>query len=139
MPLCFGYCKKTSCVLKLYFFNFIRSELRSQSDLFTLLSRFKWKLYVRPLVHGVVTKVIFGLDQTFKKNKITFENPPFELRRNGWGEFSIGVEIYIEEERFDFMHDLCLSESRSAIHTINLEEISLVRLVPVKINLFMKA
>lgn len=87
-------------------------------------NRFKWTIYVRPLVDGFVTRVTFQLHPTFQPKIISLVDAPFEVERTGWGEFGIGVKIHIGEQEFEFVHNLCLSETRSDVHTITVEPIA---------------
>ena len=49
------------------------------------LSRFKWTIYVRPLVDGFVTRVTFELHPTFQPKIISLVDAPFELETNWLG------------------------------------------------------
>jgi len=43
--------------------------------------------------------VEFVLDKdSFKEPEIRIMHPPFEIHQTGWGEFSIGVNLYFHDE-----------------------------------------
>lgn len=82
-------------------------------------NKWKWKVYVQPL-SDYVTRVTFELHPTFQPKIISLVEEPFEVERIGWGEFTIGITIFVGEQQFEFKHNLCLSENRSTTHTIQM-------------------
>ena len=59
----------------------------------------KWIVYVRGVknedISPIVDKVVFLLHHSFDQPQRTVSKPPFELHEEGWGQFVIGVHIYL--------------------------------------------
>lgn len=55
-----------------------------------------WTFFVRPSNKNMVEEVIIHLHKSFRNNKISLRHPPFEVRRWGWGYFTIRVEVILK-------------------------------------------
>lgn len=63
----------------------------------------KWCCYVRGVENEDISRFVkiveFVLDKdSFKEPEIRIMTPPFEIHQTGWGEFSIGVNLYFHDE-----------------------------------------
>lgn len=56
-----------------------------------------WNFFVRISRPDLVHEVRIDLHPTFRPPRLTLRNPPFEVRRLGWGHFTINVEIVLKE------------------------------------------
>jgi NAD-dependent SIR2 family protein deacetylase len=52
-----------------------------------------WTLFVRPRSPSLIRSVRFSLHPTFRDNDILITQPPFELRRSGWGVFNVDIVV----------------------------------------------
>lgn len=66
-------------------------------------NRHDWTFFVRPSNPDFVSEVKIFLHPTFRNNLIILSKPPFEIRRFGWGSFSIKVEIKLKPA-YNFLH-----------------------------------
>jgi len=76
----------------------------------------QWKMFVRgPDVDSIVDKVEFELHPTFQPSKVTVSSPPFELERDGWGVFIVGVKVHykpdLNKSASEFQHPLNFAAS----------------------------
>ena len=59
----------------------------------------KWTVFVEELAapgrQHLVEKVTFTLHPTFRPAVVEVTEPPFELQRQGWGTFDVGVDIQL--------------------------------------------
>lgn len=59
----------------------------------------RWTVFVRSLGpeefvdNNFIRKVVFRLHESFENNEVTVKQPPFEVSRNGWGGFMIGIDL----------------------------------------------
>lgn len=78
----------------------------------------QWTVYVRGPnnedISHIITKVTFGLHESFAKPVRIVEQPPFELTETGWGEFDIAVTLHLapqaESPPVELLHRLKLYE-----------------------------
>eukprot|EP01012_Entosiphon_sulcatum_P035464 TRINITY_DN45010_c0_g1_i1.p1 TRINITY_DN45010_c0_g1~~TRINITY_DN45010_c0_g1_i1.p1 ORF type:complete len:489 (+),score=71.52 TRINITY_DN45010_c0_g1_i1:21-1487(+) len=82
----------------------------------------EWTMFVRsednkPL-SGLVDHVEFQLHPTFRPNKVTVTEEPYELQRLGWGTFEIGVVVHwrdtVSRAPSRFVHALSFSAPETA-------------------------
>jgi len=63
--------------------------------------------------HNIIKRVTFRLHPTFIPTRVIVDNPPFQLRRIGWGVFNIGIIIEFHNNldlpKLELDHLLCLS------------------------------
>jgi len=76
----------------------------------------KWKMFVRgPDVDSIVEKVEFELHPTFDPPKVEVSSSPFELEREGWGIFVVGVKVHykpgLNKPASEFQHQLNFAAS----------------------------
>jgi len=57
-----------------------------------------WEMFINQSPQNVIHQVCYQLHQTFHPNKIVIDQPPFTLRRLGWGTFSIACQISFKPE-----------------------------------------
>eukprot|EP01105_Mastigella_eilhardi_P013302 TRINITY_DN3022_c0_g1_i3.p1 TRINITY_DN3022_c0_g1~~TRINITY_DN3022_c0_g1_i3.p1 ORF type:complete len:324 (-),score=57.52 TRINITY_DN3022_c0_g1_i3:56-1027(-) len=77
-----------------------KTKLRNES--------YHWVAYVRSRhghVEELVHHVVFHLHPTFFPKIVTVTEPPFEVRRSGWGTFQLRIEIHFLPE-FKLQHQL---------------------------------
>jgi len=55
-----------------------------------------WKFFVRPSRTDVVEEVQMFLHPTFRNPRVIQQFPPYEIRRLGWGYFTIGTNIILK-------------------------------------------
>ena len=78
----------------------------------------EWTAFVAGDV-GDVAEVQFALHPTFTPSTVVVAQAPFAITRSGWGEFDIGVRVVLRGgATHSYKHHLCLSEARSATHTL---------------------
>lgn len=65
-----------------------------------------------PLVKTAINSVVFLLHPTFRNTKVILRKPPFELKRWGWGEFELGVNVQLEgtEKLLEMVHTLSFAQ-----------------------------
>ncbi|CAO2653770.1 Nn.00g031810.m01.CDS01 [Neocucurbitaria sp. VM-36] len=56
-----------------------------------------WTFFVRTSRPDIVKEVRVDLHPTFRPPRLTLRNPPYEVRRLGWGWFTIEAEIILKE------------------------------------------
>lgn len=56
-----------------------------------------WTFFVRLSRPDIVEEVRVDLHPTFRPPRVTLREPPFEVRRLGWGVFTIDVKIVLKE------------------------------------------
>ncbi len=59
--------------------------------------RHDWTFFVRTSRPELVKEVRINLHPTFRPPRLTLTNPPFEVRRLGWGYFTIEAEIELKK------------------------------------------
>src|SRR3989338_3367552 len=61
----------------------------------------KWVCYVRGLTFednlDYISKIIFRLHESFDPPLETITKPPFEVEKEGWGQFPLNIEIHFHE------------------------------------------
>eukprot|EP00041_Stephanoeca_diplocostata_P024412 m.617931 g.617931 ORF g.617931 m.617931 type:complete len:796 (-) comp22524_c0_seq2:265-2652(-) len=59
-----------------------------------------------------IKSVVFLLHPTFRNTEVTLLKPPFILKRWGWGEFELGVNVHLEgtEDPLQLVHALNFSQ-----------------------------
>jgi len=88
----------------------------------------EWTVFVKfPLdvsPHRYVQKVRFELHPTFKPSVIEMTKQPFEIKRIGWGYFTIPITIYWQEwlkmPPTTINHTLCFDENGQTRHFTSL-------------------
>jgi len=80
---------------------FISSDLQSDPQ---RENKHDWTFFVRPSNKAMVEEVVVHLHKSFRNNKISLRHPPFELRRWGWGYFTIFVEVILKPG-YTILHD----------------------------------
>ncbi|KAG1714333.1 YEATS domain-containing protein 2 [Nymphon striatum] len=105
--------------------------------------RYKWMIYVRtPADHSpiekTVSKVLFYLHPSYEPNRIieirlpsytmfavlNFSKPPFQLKKRGWGEFSVKIELFFHDTRNKsilIIHKLKLDNTFTGLQTLGAE------------------
>lgn len=76
----------------------------------------KWTVFVRAAnnedLGDIVKRVVFQLHPSFNDPTRVVESPPFELSETGWGEFEIGITIWLHpdasEKPIELFHGLKL-------------------------------
>ncbi|KAF1940515.1 hypothetical protein EJ02DRAFT_445400 [Clathrospora elynae] len=56
-----------------------------------------WSFFVRTSRPDLVKEVRIDLHPTFRPPRLTIRKPPYEVRRGGWGHFTIDAEIVLKE------------------------------------------
>lgn len=56
-----------------------------------------WTFFVRTSRPDIVKEVRIELHPTFRPPRLVLRNPPFEVRRLGWGTFTIEAEIVLKD------------------------------------------
>jgi len=56
-----------------------------------------WTFFVRTSRPDLVREVRIDLHPTFRPPRLTIRNPPYEVRRLGWGHFTIQANIVLKE------------------------------------------
>ncbi|KAF2849499.1 hypothetical protein T440DRAFT_452310 [Plenodomus tracheiphilus IPT5] len=56
-----------------------------------------WTFFVRVSRPDLIQEVRIDLHPTFRPPRVTLRNPPFQVRRLGWGHFTLDVEIVLKE------------------------------------------
>eukprot|EP01130_Rhizamoeba_saxonica_P008051 TRINITY_DN3255_c0_g2_i3.p1 TRINITY_DN3255_c0_g2~~TRINITY_DN3255_c0_g2_i3.p1 ORF type:complete len:225 (-),score=55.35 TRINITY_DN3255_c0_g2_i3:40-714(-) len=74
-----------------------------------------WKTYIRGPAHEDITrfiyKVVFHLHDSFSDPIREVLEPPYETSATGWGEFTIKMSIYLQDQShppIDVLHNLML-------------------------------
>jgi len=93
---------------------------------------YKWLLYLRTPpdckvpIESFVSKVHFTLDPSYIPNhEVELTEPPFEVRRRGWGEFAVKVKIFFKHQSqpVEVTHQLTLDTTFSGVQTPGSETI----------------
>lgn len=67
-------------------------------------STHKWCVYVRsPSDHDLsyaIERVAFKIHDTFPNPLREFTSPPYVVSESGWGEFEVGIRIYLRDKSF---------------------------------------
>jgi len=61
----------------------------------------EWTAFVRPTNTPDIAYVDFALHPTFSPSEIRVDSAPWEITRQGWGEFEIGITVHFEDEGRD--------------------------------------
>ncbi|XP_075717418.1 YEATS domain-containing protein 2 isoform X2 [Rhinoderma darwinii] len=113
---------------------YIPPDKREEND----QSTHKWMIYVRgsrkePSIDHFVKKVWFFLHPSYKPNDLVeVREPPFHLRRRGWGEFPVRVQIHFQDsqnKRIDIIHNLKLDRTYTGLQTLGAETVVEVELL----------
>lgn len=70
-----------------------------------------WTFFVRPSSQEMVEEVIVHLHKSFRNPEISLRHSPFELRRWGWGYFTIFVEVILKPG-YTILHDAARDSAR---------------------------
>lgn len=73
-------------------------------------NRHDWTFFVRPSHPELIAGVVITLHESFRHNVIALTNPPFEIRRFGWGIFEILAQVTLKSQYF-FLNDMATVES----------------------------
>lgn len=57
----------------------------------------EWKFFVRPSRTDIISSVEILLHPTFKPPHVRLSQPPFEIRRKGWGYFVITTQVILKQ------------------------------------------
>ncbi|KAK5051939.1 hypothetical protein LTR84_002742 [Exophiala bonariae] len=76
------------------------SQLSDKSD----QNKHDWTFFVRPSRQEMVQEVVVHLHKSFRDHKIDLRHSPFEIRRWGWGTFTIFVEVILKPG-YTILHD----------------------------------
>jgi len=61
-----------------------------------------------------ITSVVFQLHPDFEPSTVTMDKPPFEVTRDGWGTFPVGVQIHLSDGTVKkHKHELLFEETTS--------------------------
>ncbi|KAK6001878.1 hypothetical protein QM012_002368 [Aureobasidium pullulans] len=56
----------------------------------------QWNFFVRPSRTDIIASVEIQLHPTFRPPQVTLSEPPFEIRRKGWGYFVITTHVILK-------------------------------------------
>ncbi|XP_035204449.1 YEATS domain-containing protein 2-like, partial [Stegodyphus dumicola] len=95
-------------------------------------STHRWMVYVRgdkdsPNIESFVKKVRFLLHPSYRPTDvIEISNPPFHLKKYGWGEFPVRVQLHFHDPRnkpVDIIHNLKLDKTFTGLQTLGAETV----------------
>lgn len=66
-------------------------------------NRHDWTFFVRPSKPDLVAEVKVTLHESFKEPVVILTNPPFEVRKFGWGMFNIRADVVLKPG-YQFLH-----------------------------------
>ncbi|KAL0486681.1 YEATS family protein [Acrasis kona] len=87
----------------------------------------EWRLFVRMRdednIEDYIDKVVVKLHPTFTPSTVVLSDPPFEMKRLGWGVFNIKVTLHFKQEynkkNLHTSHYLCFDgDGDFATHSI---------------------
>ena len=86
---------------------------------------YRWMVYVSspnmPKLDSYIKKVNFFLDPSFKPyDVVEVKKPKFQVKRFGWGEFPVHVQIHFKDarnKRVDLTHQLKLDWTKTGLQT----------------------
>lgn len=70
--------------------NLIQTESGSQN-------KHSWKFFVTTSASDLLEMVVVHLHPTFRNPTLVLETPPYEIRRLGWGYFTITADVILKE------------------------------------------
>jgi len=81
----------------------------------------QWTIYIKDC-NNAIESVIFHLDETFQPKEEIVTSSPWQISRNGWGEFDIMVTIkLVNGETHQLTHSLSLSANIEHQHALKLK------------------
>ncbi|GAB6019135.1 YEATS domain-containing protein 2, variant 2 [Chamberlinius hualienensis] len=101
------------------------------------LSTHRWMVYVRgpkedPSIHSFVSKVRYFLHPSYQPGDVVDScQPPFCLKRRGWGEFPVRVQLHFRDTQnkaVDIIHSLKLDTTHTGLQTLGAETVVDVQL-----------
>jgi transcription initiation factor IIF auxiliary subunit len=88
-------------------------------------NKYEWTCFVESSSANTINKVIFKLHPTFKVNRITVNQSPFQITRVGWGTFPIGIDIEFTDgkvQQLNWSLRFDKDSSVNVVHSVNIPD-----------------